>query len=46
MICDYGECKKRLRTTLFDAAEECMVADVPIGAFLSGGGRSSTRVAY
>jgi asparagine synthase (glutamine-hydrolysing) len=37
MITDYETCKKELRKTLFHAVEECMVADVPFGAFLSGG---------
>lgn len=34
---DYAECKKVLRSTMYKAVEDCMVADVPIGAFLSGG---------
>lgn len=34
---DYDECKRRLRATLFDAVEKCMVSDVPVGTFLSGG---------
>lgn len=37
LIRDYGKCKETLRETLFNAVEECMVADVPIGTFLSGG---------
>ena len=37
LIGDYDLCKKKLRSTLFNAVEECMVSDVPIGAFLSGG---------
>lgn len=37
LIEDYNECKKQLRETMFKSVEECMVSDVPIGAFLSGG---------
>lgn len=37
LIQDYDKCKKRLRSTLFNAVEECMVADVSLGTFLSGG---------
>ena len=33
----YDECKRVLRKSLFDAVEHCMVSDVPIGTFLSGG---------
>ena len=36
-ITDYDECKRMLRKSLFDAVEHCMVSDVPIGTFLSGG---------
>lgn len=36
-ISDYHECKKVLRETLFHSVEKCMVSDVPIGSFLSGG---------
>lgn len=36
-INNYDECKKLLRKTLFNAVEECMISDVPIGAFMSGG---------
>lgn len=44
LITDYEQCKAELRSTLFNAVEECMVADVPIGAFLSGGIDSTTIV--
>ena len=37
LINDYDQCKIMLRETMFNAVEECMVSDVPIGAFLSGG---------
>ncbi|WP_156290944.1 asparagine synthase (glutamine-hydrolyzing) [Oceanobacillus salinisoli] len=37
LITDYEECKKELRNTLFNAVEQCMVSDVPVGTFLSGG---------
>jgi len=36
-IDDYDECKRRLRETLFSAVEKCMISDVPVGTFLSGG---------
>ncbi len=44
LIKDYDQCKKLLRENLFNAVEECMVADVPVGAFLSGGIDSTTIV--
>jgi len=37
LIDDYDTCKKELRKALFESVEQCMVSDVPIGAFLSGG---------
>lgn len=37
LISDYDECKAQLRETLFKSVENRMVADVPIGSFLSGG---------
>lgn len=37
LIESYDECKKQLRKTLFNAVEECLVSDVPVGTFLSGG---------
>lgn len=37
LITDYVECKRQLRETLFQSVENRMVADVPIGSFLSGG---------
>lgn len=37
LINDYHQCKQKLRSTLFNAVEECMISDVPFGAFLSGG---------
>jgi asparagine synthase (glutamine-hydrolysing) len=36
-INDYEEAKIQLRSMLFDSVEKRMIADVPIGVFLSGG---------
>ncbi|MBE5039342.1 asparagine synthase (glutamine-hydrolyzing) [Ructibacterium gallinarum] len=37
MILNYEQCCTMLRQTLFRSIEQCMVSDVPIGTFLSGG---------
>lgn len=44
IIKDYNTCKIQLKKTLYEAVERCMVSDVPIGAFLSGGKDSTTIV--
>ncbi len=36
-IADYASCKKQLKDLLYDSIEKRLVADVPVGTFLSGG---------
>ncbi len=40
-INDYMTCKELLRVSIQNAVERCMIADVPVGTFLSGGIDSS-----
>ncbi len=44
-VADDGEAEERFRTLLKQAVERRLIADVPLGAFLSGGLDSSTIVA-
>ena len=41
MITDYETCKEKLKNTLLEATRKRMIADVPLGSFLSGGYDSS-----
>ena len=37
IITDYQECKKQLKQYIYEAVKKRLVADVPVGTFLSGG---------
>lgn len=37
LIYDEQKCKRLLRETVYHAVEKCLISDVPIGTFLSGG---------
>lgn len=37
VILDYKECKEELKNNIYHAVEKRLVADVPVGSFLSGG---------
>ena len=37
VILDYKECKEELKNNIYHAVKKRLVADVPVGSFLSGG---------